>query len=205
MQPRPKCFNTLQPEQNGLHCADDILKLILLTDKPCTWMKCNWSLFSGDKSTINTLRPQQNGQHFVDDFLKCIFLNENAWIPIEISLKIVPKGPIDNIPALVQIMAWCRPGDKPLSEPMMVRLPKHICGTLPQWVNRHNLNKVFQTICYSIGSGNCLVPKLEYFWLKTLFFTKLKIYQNDSTSSSHYIIKVQILYLQWKEIICMFN
>ena len=32
-------------------------------------------------------------------YLKCIFLNENVWIPIEISLKFVPKGPIDNIPA----------------------------------------------------------------------------------------------------------
>ena len=44
------------------------------------------------------------------------------------------KGPINNIPALVQIMAWRRPGDKPLSEPMMVRLPTHICDTRPQWV-----------------------------------------------------------------------
>ena len=35
---------------------------------------------------------------------------------------------------LVQIMAWRRPGDKPLSEPMMVRLPTHICVTRPQWV-----------------------------------------------------------------------
>ena len=50
---------------------------------------------------INTLRPRQNGRHFADDILKCIFLNENVWIPIEISLKFVPKGPIDNIPALV--------------------------------------------------------------------------------------------------------
>ena len=39
-------------------------------------------------------------------------------ISIKISLKFVFKGPIDNIPALVQIMAWRRPGDKPLSEPM---------------------------------------------------------------------------------------
>ena len=52
----------------------------------------------------------------------------------KISLKFVPKGPIDNIPAWVQIMAWHRPGDKPLSEPMMVRLPTHICVTRPQWV-----------------------------------------------------------------------
>ena len=37
-------------------------------------------------------------------------------------------------PALVQIMVWCRPGDKPLSEPVMVNLPTHICVTRPQWV-----------------------------------------------------------------------
>ena len=38
-------------------------------------------------------------------------------------MKFVPKGPINNIPAMVQIMAWRRPGDKPLSEPMVVSLP----------------------------------------------------------------------------------
>ena len=50
------------------------------------------------------------------------------------ALKFVPKGPINNIPALIQIMAWRRPGDKPLSEPMIVSLPTHICVTRPQWV-----------------------------------------------------------------------
>ena len=53
---------------------------------------------------------------------------------IKISLKFIPKVPINNIPALVQIMAWRRTGDKPLSEPMMVVLPTHICVTRPQWV-----------------------------------------------------------------------
>ena len=75
---------------------------------------------------LNTLRPRH----------KCIFLNENVWIPIKMSLKFVSKGPINNIPALVQIMAWRRPGDKPLSETMMVRLLTHICVTRPQWVKR---------------------------------------------------------------------
>ena len=56
---------------------------------------------------------------FADDILKCIFLNEKVWISIKISLKFVPKGPINNIPTLVQIMAWCQICDKPLSEPMM--------------------------------------------------------------------------------------
>ena len=74
---------------------------------------------------LNTLRPRQNGRDFTDDSFKCIFLNENVRILIKISLKFVPKGPIDNIPALVHIMAWRRPGDKPLSESMMVRSPTH--------------------------------------------------------------------------------
>ena len=47
-------------------------------------------------------------------------------------MKVVPKVRITNIPALVQIMAWRRPGDKPLSEPVMVSLPTHICVTWPQ-------------------------------------------------------------------------
>ena len=84
---------------------------------------------------FNTLRSRQNGRHFADDIFKRIFFNENVWISIKISLKFVPKGPINNIPALVQIMAWRRPGDKPLSEPMTVSLPTHICVTRPQWVN----------------------------------------------------------------------
>ena len=74
------------------------------------------------------------------------FVNENARISIEISLKLVPKGPINNIPALVQIMAWRRPGDKPLSEPMMVRLPTHICVTLPQWVNSNDCGTFLRKI-----------------------------------------------------------
>ena len=39
---------------------------------------------------------------------------------MDISLKFVPNGQINNTPALVQIMAWRRSGDKPLPEPMMV-------------------------------------------------------------------------------------
>ena len=49
------------------------------------------------------------------------FFYENVWISINISLKFVPRGPINNIPTLVNVMARRRPGDKPLSEPIMVR------------------------------------------------------------------------------------
>ena len=69
-------------------------------------------------------------------FFKCIFLNEIAWISLKISLEFVPKVRINNIAALVQIMAWRRPGDKPLPEPMMNSLLTHICVARPQWVNQ---------------------------------------------------------------------
>ena len=95
---------------------------------------CKWSPHYVPLNLFNTLRPRRNEQHFADDIFKRIFFNENVWISIKISLMFVPKGPINNIPALVQIMAWRLSGDKPLSEPMMVSLPTHICVTRPQWV-----------------------------------------------------------------------
>ena len=74
--------------------------------------------------------------YFADYIFRWIFLKENVWISIEISLKFIPKGSTNNIPALVEIMDWCRPGDKLLSQPMLVRLLTHICITRPQWVNK---------------------------------------------------------------------
>ena len=38
------------------------------------------------------------------------------------------------------IMAWRRPRDKPLSEPMMVYLLMHICVTRPQWLMQRIFN-----------------------------------------------------------------
>ena len=58
-----------------------------------------------------------------DDIFKCIFLNENDRIPIQISLKFVPRSPIDNKAALVQVMAWRRTAAKPLPEPMLTQFP----------------------------------------------------------------------------------
>ena len=88
---------------------------------------------------LNTLRSRQNGRHFADDIFKCIFLNEIIWISIKI-LKFVPRGPINNIPALVQMMTWRQSGDKPLSEPMMVSLVMYICLTWPQWVKAKQIS-----------------------------------------------------------------
>ena len=111
----------------------------------CWPVYCNWRFLRlsywqvvmscSHNMSVNTLRPRQNGHHFADGIFKRIFMNENVRILIIISLTFVPKGPINNIQALVQIMAWRRLGDKPLSEPMLVSLLTYICVTRPQWVN----------------------------------------------------------------------
>ena len=111
----------------------------------------SWVLVHSQADTyhnINTLRPRQNGRHFPDDIFKWIFLNENVWISINISLKFVPRGSINNIPTLVQVMAWHRPGDKPLSGLIMVRLPTHICVARPQWVNVHSISNLTRNIIW---------------------------------------------------------
>ena len=69
--------------------------------------------------TINF--PGQNGHHFPDDIFKCIFLNENARISIEVSLKFVPRDPIDNKSSLVKVMACRLLGATPLPDPMLTQ------------------------------------------------------------------------------------
>ena len=113
-----------------------IMIMMIRRRKPHYWKLPFLITAISQYDTLNSLRPRQNGRHFADDTFKRIFVNENVRISMKISLKFVPKGPINNNPALVQIMAWRRSGDKPLSEPMMVSLLTHICVIRPQWVNQ---------------------------------------------------------------------
>ena len=99
------------------------------------------------------------GQDRMATIFQTTFSNENVWILIKISLMFVPKGPIKNMPALVQIMAWCRPGDKPLSEPMMVNLQTHICVNQPQRVNTLRPRQY-----------NCCYPPMHFLKWKLLLF-----------------------------------
>ena len=83
-------------------------------------------------SWLDSSLPRLNGHN---TFI-CIFVNEKFCILVKISLKFVPTGPIDDNPALVQIMAWRRIGNKPLSEPMLTRFTDtDICGIRGRWVN----------------------------------------------------------------------
>ena len=121
------------------------------------------------KWSLHALRPRQNCRQFADDIFKCVFLNENVWISLKISLKFVPKVRIDNIPALVQILACRRPGDKLLSEPVMVSLLTHTYVTRPQWVKYISLSflvavcnyvtKIRQSMCTKPGNTLSFSPK----------------------------------------------
>ena len=115
-------------------------------------------------SSFNASRPRQDGPYFPDDIFKCIFLNENVSIAIKMSLKFIPMGPINNIPALVQIMPWRRPGDKPLSEPMIVSFTdtymRHSASmSLMHWGQngRHFADNIFK---YIFSKENLLI-KIE--------------------------------------------
>ena len=72
----------------------------------------NFTAQSFGCSTLNILRPRQHICHVVDDIFKFISCTK------VVTLDFVLKCPIDNRSVLVQIMAWCWTGDKPLSEPM---------------------------------------------------------------------------------------
>ena len=82
------------------------------------WPTVNMDRLSEEKHSSKynsiSLTLRQNGCHFADDIFKCIFLNENICILLKILLKFVLKGWMKNIPALVQIMAWRRLGDRPI-------------------------------------------------------------------------------------------
>ena len=51
-------------------------------------------------------------------------------------------------------MAWCVVGARPLSEPMMVRLPTHICVTRPQWVDTSSVRGSEYSSVYSYHMDN---------------------------------------------------
>ena len=70
------------------------------------------------------------GRDKMDTILQTTFSSAFFWMKMfefrwKVSLKFVPKDLINNIPALVQMMAWRRPGDKPLSEPMIIGNMRH--------------------------------------------------------------------------------
>ena len=52
-------------------------------------------LYVGYHSFLNTIRPRKSGRQSRDEIFKCTFLNENCSILMEISLKVIPKHPVN--------------------------------------------------------------------------------------------------------------
>ena len=135
------------------------------------WMPLD---LTDDKSTLVQVMAWRNGRYNADDIFKCIFLKENVWILTVISMKFVVRVQLTILQHLVQIMAWRRPGDKPLSEPMMVSLLTHICLTRPQWVNGWIL--MFANFHYELITG-VVVCK----WKPSTFSLSFTAYQMISS------------------------
>ena len=114
---KPNCPKWFQ----SFHHVEELLGLFNGNiAKPCNMMQMvanpSIQLTYPHYVSLNSSPPGQNGCQFADDLFRCIFVNEKFCILIKFSLKFVPKGPIDNIPALVQVMAWRRIGDHYLNQ-----------------------------------------------------------------------------------------
>ena len=115
--------------------------------------------------SINTLMARQNGRHFPDDIFKWIFLNEIIWISIKISLRLVPTGRINNIPAdqatshyLNQwwLVHWCIYASLGLNQLTTDYLP--LCNnSCLSWVNNRNVYSKFRrqkVVCNWVSVAN---------------------------------------------------
>ena len=112
------------------------------------------------------------------------FSNAFSWMKMYVFLlkfhwSLFLRGPINNISALVQVVAWRRSGDKPLSEPMMVGLPTHICVTRPQWVKMLALSSQRQQSMFTYINAVFIIC------LITFYFT-VKIGKNQSRLARMY-------------------
>ena len=150
---------------------------VLFCTLPQSFAVCRNIMYTiSPRNPSQHIGPRQNGLHFPDDIFKFVFLDENVWISLKISLKFVTMERINNIPALVEIMAWRRPGDKPLSEPMIVRLQTHICVTRPQW---DEIKLSFQHTCL-------LTPGLFIKWEHKLVEDVVNVIIDEANKPSLY-------------------
>ena len=108
-----------------------------------TWTVAVEAYWVGTSSNVELIEvlKRRNRRHVSYDSFKCISSKENALISIKISLHFILNGLINNIPALVRTMAWCRSGDKLLFEPMMIISLTHICVNRLQHVKRCSISE----------------------------------------------------------------
>ena len=120
-----------------------------------------------------------NGCHLADTILKYILWKEKFCNFIGISLKYIPKGPINNESALVLVMTWCWTGFKALLEPMMTVISDAMWrfGSVCHFLSEIILgNFVIQVLVYSdlanIVSGQYLNQLL---WRYSAYFHDMRL------------------------------
>ena len=99
-------------------------------------VKSAWSFL------VNSSPSGENGPLFADDMFKRIFFNVNIWISNKISLEYIPRGLIDNMSVLVQIMAWPVQVPSHYLNQCWPSSPMHICSTRGRWVKQHTCKSV---------------------------------------------------------------
>ena len=86
--------------------------------------KAQWTDWGRDNMVANSQTKFSNALSWLKIY----------WFRLQFHWSLSPKVPINNISVFIQIMAWRRPGAKPLSEPMMTIVLTRICVIRPQWI-----------------------------------------------------------------------
>ena len=124
------CCNDMLGDIEAINCESACCRPYMVS----LWL-CTRTTMANDMWFHNSSPSEKSGHLFADNIFRCILTNDKLCILIKISLKFVPKGPIDNNQALVQIMAWRQIGDKPLSEPMLTRFTDTYMVPKGRWDN----------------------------------------------------------------------
>ena len=156
------------------------------------WCQLLWKLI--------TLQLRQNGRHFPDAIFTCILVNDKFCILIAAWLEFVPKIPINNIPALVQIMALRRQATGNYLNQCWPGLLTHICVTRPHWVNQDpftwhindyikqiepNIQNIVLKLTYTIPFFICQVFD---FWPILALFVSIESKQENTVTNTCTII-----------------
>ena len=141
----PSCINTHPSDvMSAVACRCQVCAELWLTS--CGWVMLQWACTGNTPTKLphwNLPDCKHSKYHCEKPYLlthcwdkmaaNFLMTSSNAfsWMKIYkfrlgFPWKFVAKGPIDNIPALVQIMVWHQP-DKPLSETMMASLLTYMC------------------------------------------------------------------------------
>ena len=137
--------------------------LLLCQRQAIIWTKAGILLIEPSATNFSEILIKFKHFHSRKCIWRCCHWNGNVWTSIKIIEKFVPNGPINNILALVQIMAWCRAGNNPLSEPMMLSLPMHICITQPCWCK--------ETLILGRKNAETIQMRVAYLYHASLFYS----------------------------------